>query len=87
MIVFYMHLSRCQNGLVAVYRAVVDEFRGRTRGVVPSSFQELAGGEKGAGEFDLSQYGVDLSFMARQGLLPPVIGREDEIDRIIQVWW
>ena len=33
----------------------------------------------------LEQYGRDLTFMARQGKLDPVIGRDDEIRRVIQV--
>ena len=33
----------------------------------------------------LEKYGVDLTDRARQGKLDPVIGRKDEVDRIIQV--
>jgi len=33
----------------------------------------------------LSQYGVDLTNMAREGKIDPVIGREKEIQRIIQI--
>lgn len=39
-----------------------------------------------AKDFDLSQYGEDLTEKARKGKLQPVIGRQDEIDRIAQVW-
>lgn len=37
-----------------------------------------------AKDFDLSQYGEDLTEKARKGKLQPVIGRQDEIDRIAQ---
>ena len=33
----------------------------------------------------LDKYGVDLTARARQGKLDPVVGRKDEIDRIIQI--
>ena len=33
----------------------------------------------------LSQYGLDLTEVARDGKLDPVIGRDDEIRRVIQV--
>ncbi|OEH77791.1 heat shock protein [Cyclospora cayetanensis] len=36
-------------------------------------------------DFDLSQYGEDLTEKARNGRLQPVIGRQDEIDRIAQI--
>lgn len=43
--------------------------------------------EKNAeGKLDaLSQYTTDLTDMARRGELDPVIGREEEIDRVIQI--
>ncbi len=33
----------------------------------------------------LDKYGVDLTAKARQGKLDPVVGRKDEVDRIIQI--
>ena len=33
----------------------------------------------------LNQFGRDLTQLAREGALDPIIGREDEIDRILQV--
>lgn len=36
-------------------------------------------------DFDLTQYGEDLTQKAKDGKLQPVIGREDEIDHIAQV--
>ncbi|KAL8273334.1 hypothetical protein Esti_002738 [Eimeria stiedai] len=35
-------------------------------------------------DFDLSQYGEDLTEKARNGKLQPVVGRQDEIDQIAQ---
>ena len=33
----------------------------------------------------LETYGRDLTEMARQGKLPPLIGRDDEVNRCIQI--
>lgn len=63
----------------------MEQFKGRQRGTVPTSFYDMIGDKQAASDLSISQYGVDLSFMAQQGLLPPVIGREEEIDRIAQV--
>ena len=45
--------------------------------------------EKGDGSFNqtptLNQYGTDLTKKSREGKLDPVIGREVEIDRVIQI--
>ena len=45
-----------------------------------SSARGAAGGGKA-----LAQYGKDLTQAARDGKLDPVIGRQDEIDRVIQI--
>ncbi len=42
-------------------------------------------GERGGGTKTLEQYGTDLTQAARDGKLDPVIGRNDEIDRVIQI--
>nr|MDD6334941.1 ATP-dependent Clp protease ATP-binding subunit [bacterium] len=51
--------------------------------------KENAGGDKASGEGGeggvLKQYGRDLTEMARQGKLDPVIGRQQEIERIVQI--
>ena len=36
-------------------------------------------------DFDITQYGEDLTEKAAKGKLQPVIGRDEEIDRIAQV--
>ncbi|MFQ5443215.1 MAG: ATP-dependent Clp protease ATP-binding subunit, partial [Nitrospinales bacterium] len=59
---------------------------------VKESLDLIRGGrninEKDAeGKFDaLGQFTTDLTDMARRGELDPVIGREKEINRIIQIW-
>jgi len=42
-------------------------------------------GEKQDGESALATYGTDLTARARKGELDPVIGREKEIERIVQI--
>ena len=41
--------------------------------------------QKGRGPQTLEQYSRDLTAMAREGRLDPIIGREEEIQRVIQV--
>ncbi|KAL8446478.1 hypothetical protein Emed_004932 [Eimeria media] len=71
--------------LKVIKRAIVEQFKGRQRAVVPTSFTDMVGDKQEVSDLSISQYGVDLSFMAQQGLLPPVIGREEEIDRMAQI--
>jgi len=44
---------------------------------------------KGIGNYNLTptlnQFGLDLTFQAKEGKLDPVIGRSDEIERVIQI--
>ena len=52
------------------------------RGATPSPTDESAeGGSRSA----LAEYGTDLTRRAQQGELDPVVGREKEIDRIVQI--
>ena len=55
-------------------------------GVEPKTYQEemMQEGAKGK-EGVLSQYGTDLTLQAEEGKLDPVIGREEEIHRLMQV--
>ena len=41
--------------------------------------------EAATGTLTLDQYSRDLTEMARQGVMDPVVGREDEIGRVIQI--
>ena len=69
---------------------VLQEF-GLRYGKVKEDLEIMRGGihideKDGEGKMDvLSQYTTDLTDMARRGELDPVIGREKEIDRIIQI--
>lgn len=52
----------------------------------PSQFKEEFGKkESGKGTATLEQYSRDLTKLAAEGKLDPVIGREDEISRVIQI--
>ncbi len=64
---------------------------GINRGKVESTVAEMRGGRKVTGEnaeetYDaLSKYGTDLTKRAEEAKLDPVIGRDEEIRRVIQV--
>ncbi len=53
------------------------------------SSTQTRGGTKSKGSYNstqtLNQYGTDLTKQASEGKLDPVIGRKDEIDRVIQI--
>ena len=54
-------------------------------GGTPSSGQAAERGEERAETPALNQFGRDLTTLAREGKLDPVIGRDKEIERVIQV--
>src|SRR5436190_9220049 len=64
---------------------------GVTKGALEKAVEEVRGGETVQGQADESQrqaltkYTLDLTDRARQGKLDPVIGRDDEIRRCIQI--
>src|SRR6195256_232918 len=64
---------------------------GVTRAALEKAIEEVRGGESVSGQADESQrgalakYTLDLTERARQGKLDPVIGRDDEIRRCIQI--
>src|SRR5213596_2188285 len=64
---------------------------GVTRGALEKAIDEVRGGETVSGQADesqrqaLSKYTLDLTERARAGKLDPVIGRDDEIRRCIQI--
>ena len=45
--------------------------------------QQGGGGKKGTGL--LGEYGINLTELARQGVLDPVIGRDSEITRVVEI--
>lgn len=54
--------------------------------IAPSDSISKRPGEKKSGKTPtLDQFGVDLTEEARSGILDPVIGRENEIERVIQI--
>jgi len=64
---------------------------GLTKAALEKAIEEVRGGETVQGQADESQrqalakYTLDLTERARQGKLDPVIGRDDEIRRCIQI--
>ncbi|MHA6513778.1 ATP-dependent chaperone ClpB [Tessaracoccus sp. Z1128] len=64
---------------------------GVTTDALKSKFEELRGGKRVAsaesegGESALDKYSIDLTERARSGKLDPVIGRDSEIRRVVQV--
>src|SRR5216684_3973964 len=64
---------------------------GITKAALEKAVDEVRGGETVQGQADesqrqaLSKYTLDLTERARQGKLDPVIGRDDEIRRVIQI--
>lgn len=53
-------------------------------GQAAGSQRQQAGGRRG-GKGILGQYGINLTEMARQGKIDPVIGRDNEIKRVIEI--
>jgi ATP-dependent Clp protease ATP-binding subunit ClpB len=70
-------------------RALADS--GVTRDVVLNALKDIRGGERVTDQSPedkfqaLAKYARDLTDLARQGKLDPVIGRDDEIRRVLQV--
>src|SRR5687768_3891639 len=64
---------------------------GVRKGALEKAIEEVRGGENVSGQADegqrqaLAKYTLDLTERARQGKLDPVIGRDDEIRRCIQI--
>src|SRR6266853_761806 len=64
---------------------------GVTKGAIEKAIEEVRGGETISSQNDegqrqaLAKYTLDLTARARQGKLDPVIGRDDEIRRCIQI--
>jgi len=54
-------------------------------GGTPSASQSAERGEERAETPALNQFGRDLTSLAREGKLDPVIGRDKEIERVVQV--
>ena len=67
------------------------KYLGLSKGALEKAIEEVRGGENVSSQGDESQrqalakYTLDLTDRARQGKLDPVIGRDDEIRRCIQI--
>ncbi len=67
----------------------LERVRGETTRILaqnqPQGQQAAAAGQRSARTPTLDQLGVDLTEMARAGQLDPIVGRDDEIERVIQI--
>lgn len=71
-------LSDLGGDLKAIHKQVIDLLGGQNN-------LEKQGGENNSKTPNLDEYSRDLTEMAREGKLDPVIGRDKEIERLIQV--
>ena len=82
-------LSASETGRAGASRALADA--GATRETILGALASVRGSQRVTdqnpeGKYQaLERYGRDLTAVARQGKLDPVIGRDDEIRRVIQV--
>ncbi|MDK2971118.1 MAG: ATP-dependent Clp protease ATP-binding subunit ClpC [Candidatus Sumerlaeota bacterium] len=84
--------SRCLRSFNIDYAKVKREVLNLIEGNAPAAGAAAGGGKASASESPeksktpaLDTFGRDLTQLAREGKLDPVIGREDEIERILQV--
>ena len=63
--------------------AVGDEYRSEIQVHVLDFDEEPASGKKSSQLLD--KFGVDLTRMAREGRIDPVVGRDEEIERVVQI--
>ena len=67
---------------------IIDNIKNQLQGEVSNSFGGVSEGnkKKNNGKTEtLDKYGVDLTVKAQKGEIDPVIGRKNEIDRVIQI--
>ncbi|MFB8761554.1 ATP-dependent Clp protease ATP-binding subunit [Nocardiopsis alba] len=65
----------------------------RDQGITPESLQKAAGPASGGGQVEgepsqtpsLDEFGTDMTALAREGRLDPVVGRDDEVEQCIEV--
>ena len=67
----------------------LERVRGETTRILaqnqPQGQQAAAAGQRSARTPTLDQLGVDLTAMARAGQLDPIVGRDSEIERVVQI--
>ncbi|MDY3052159.1 MAG: ATP-dependent Clp protease ATP-binding subunit [Ndongobacter sp.] len=71
-----------RSSMVSVMLTVADIDKQQIYQTLISRIQE---GRKAEDESNLAKYGKDLNEQARQGKIDPVIGRQEEINRVIQI--
>jgi ATP-dependent Clp protease ATP-binding subunit ClpB len=90
----YVSTEHLLAGLARVDGAVAEALRGvgATTEALVAAFPQVRGGDRRVTSADpednyqaLEKYGVDLTRLARDGKVDPVIGRDSEIRRVIQV--
>jgi ATP-dependent Clp protease ATP-binding subunit ClpB len=90
----YVSTEHLLAGLARVDGAVAEALRaaGATTDALVAGFPQIRGGDRRVTTADpeesyqaLEKYGVDLTRLARDGKVDPVIGRDSEIRRVIQV--
>ncbi|MFE0265397.1 ATP-dependent Clp protease ATP-binding subunit [Nocardiopsis alba] len=65
----------------------------RDQGITPESLQKATGPASGGGQVEgepsqtpsLDEFGTDMTALAREGRLDPVVGRDDEVEQCIEV--
>lgn len=73
-----------------LYQSCVNEITNSAQGRTSQEHDELQSDttskqKKGAGKNSVTEYGKDLTQAASDNLLDPVIGRDEEIERVIQI--
>lgn len=77
-------LRRMRVSVQKVYAAVLVSM-GETEAVAKDEFLKTKGKKPGKKQSVLAQYSRDLTALAKEGRLDPVIGREDELLRMVQI--
>ena len=73
-------------GVLESLGVTLDRVRSETQRILSQSGSQPGGGRTASTRTPtLDQLGVDLTMMAREGKLDPVIGRQQEIERVVQI--
>ena len=68
-----------------IFRAMSSDQQGAQQGQVPPTQSAGGNGRNGGNNTILGQYGLDLTNEAQNGRIDPVIGRDKEIERVIEI--
>ena len=72
-------------GVLESLGVTLDRVRSETQRILSQSGSQPGGGRTSTRTPTLDQLGVDLTMMARENKLDPVIGRQQEIERVVQI--